>query len=634
MLQILRDKAQSIVIQAIVVVIALVFIFWGVGTNMMDKQEAAIVVNDEEISFQQFQQAYDQAYSRISQQFGGTIPKGLAESLNIRQQVITQLTQQALLRQGGLEMGLMVSGHEIQKEIETMIQFQENGQFSLERYKTILASNRLSPTKFEKSMRYDLLSQKSITSLSDFALSPTDFEIEDLYTLEKETVSVSYVAVSPEAFIADIEVTDAELEAWFQEAGSKYLTDPMIQLTYLPFSYNDIGDKITIEESDIQGYYDQHLPEYQVPEKRGAKHILFMASPEDSAEVHAAQKLKATEILEQANGGEDFSALAKQHSEGPSGPNGGDLGLFGRGQMVKPFEDAVFSLNEGEISEVVQTDFGYHIILLEEIQEPKIRSLEEVREEIVSTLKMEQAKPLAFQVANEAYEKIIGAGSLDAYLAANPDTAVITTEFFSQAAPPSGMTVEAQFLERAFLLKENELSSIVETAGGYAIISASGIMAPEVPELVTIKEEVIGDFKNEKAGEAAKEAAEKLISDLGEGNSSFDELAQTAGLEVRQSGLLTKAGTAEDGSFPPSLVQSVFRLSANTPLPEEPDLVGTDYYVYKFVERKPPESLISEDDRERYREMLLQFKQQQIVDGWLKNQQAAADIFVNKSLEN
>jgi peptidyl-prolyl cis-trans isomerase D len=634
MLQILRDKAQSIVIQAIVVVIALVFIFWGVGTNMMDKQEAAIVVNDEEISFQQFQQAYDQAYSRISQQFGGTIPKGLAESLNIRQQVITQLTQQALLRQGGLEMGLMVSGHEIQKEIETMIQFQENGQFSLERYKTILASNRLSPTKFEKSMRYDLLSQKSITSLSNFALSPTDFEIEDLYTLEKETVSVSYVAVSPEAFIADIEVTDAELEAWFQEAGSKYLTDPMIQLTYLPFSYNDIGDKITIEESDIQGYYDQHLPEYQIPEKRGAKHILFMASPEDSAEVHAAQKLKATEILEQANGGEDFSALAKQHSEGPSGPNGGDLGLFGRGQMVKPFEDAVFSLNEGEISEVVQTDFGYHIILLEEIQEPKIRSLEEVREEIVSTLKMEQAKPLAFQVANEAYEKIIGAGSLDAYLAANPDTAVITTEFFSQAAPPSGMTVEPQFLERAFLLKENELSSIVETAGGYAIISASGIMAPEVPELVTIKEEVIGDFKNEKAGEAAKEAAEKLISDLGEGNSSFDELAQTAGLEVRQSGLLTKAGTAEDGSFPPSLVQSVFRLSANTPLPEEPDLVGTDYYVYKFVERKPPESLISEDDRERYREMLLQFKQQQIVDGWLKNQQAAADIFVNKSLEN
>ena len=634
MLQILRDKAQSIVIQAIVVIIALVFIFWGVGTNMMNKQEAAIVVNDEEISFQQFQQAYDQAYSRIAQQFGGTIPKGLAETLNIRQQVITQLTQQALLRQGGLEMGLMVSGHEIQKEIETMIQFQENGQFNLERYKTILASNRLSPTKFEKSMRYDLLSQKSITSLSSFALPPTDFEIEDLYNLEKETVSVSYTAVSPETFVADIEVNDEALEAWYQDASNRYLTDPMIQLTYLPFAYKDIGDKITIEDSDIQGYYDQHLPEYQIPEKRAAKHILFKASPEDSAEVHQAQKLKAADILEQAKGGEDFSALAKQYSEGPSGPNGGDLGLFSRGQMVKPFEDAVFSLQVGEISDVVQTDFGYHIILLEEIQDAKIRSLDEVRQEIVSALKMEQARPLAFQIANEAYEKIIGAGSLDAYLSANPDTNVINTEFFSQSTPPAGMTAEPQFLERAFLLKENELSSIVETAAGYAIISASAIKAPELPELAAIKENVTEDYKTEKAGEAAREAAEKLISDFKDGKSSFDELAQAANLEVKHSGLLTKAGTAQDGDFPPSLIQSVFRLSANAPLPEEPELVGTDYYVYKFIERKPPESAISEDDRKRYSEMLLQFKQQQIIDDWVKNQQAVADIFVHKSLQN
>ena len=311
MLQILRDKAQSIVIQGIVVIIALVFIFWGVGTNMMNKQEAAIVVNDEEISFQEFQQAYDQAYSRIAQQFGGTIPKGLAESLNIRQQVITQLTQQALLRQGAIEMGLLISGHEIQKEIETMIQFQENGQFNLDRYKTILASNRLSPTKFEKSMRYDLLSQKSITSLSNFAVSPSEFEIKNLYNLEKETVSVSYVALSPDTFMPNIEVLDTDLETWYQGAGNKYLTDPIVKLTYLPFSFKDIGDKITIEDADIQGYYDQHLPEYQLPEKRAARHILFKASPEDSSEVHDGQKLKAAEILDKYIGESERNIVSR-----------------------------------------------------------------------------------------------------------------------------------------------------------------------------------------------------------------------------------------------------------------------------------------------------------------------------------
>jgi len=634
MLQILRDKAQSIVIQAIVVIIALVFIFWGVGTNMMNKQEAAIVVNDEEISFQQFQQAYDQSYSRIAQQFGGTIPKGLAESLNIRQQVINQLTQQALLRQGGLEMGLMVSGHEIQKEIESMIQFQENGQFNIERYKSILASNRLSPTKFEQSMRYDLLSQKSLDSLSGFALPPTEFEIKDFYTLENETVSVSYVSFSPATFMPDIEISDDDLETWYQEAGDRYLTDPMVQLTYLPFSFQEIGEKITIEQSAIETYYDQHLTEYQLPEKRAARHILFKASPEDPEEVHEAQKLKAAEILQKANNGEDFSTLAKEYSEGPSGPNGGSLGLFSRGQMVKPFEDAVFALQVGEISDVVQTDFGYHIILLEEIQVAKVRSLEEVKEEIVSALKMEQARPLAFQVANEAYEKIIGAGSLDAYLSENPDTKVIETAFFSQVNPPDGMSAEPQFLERAFLLKENELSSIVETALGYAIISATKIKQPEVPELSTIKEKVSEDLKTKRAGDAAREAAEKLISDAQSGARSFEELAQAAGLEVNLSGPLTKAGAGPDSSFPPALIQTAFGLSSTTPLPEQPELVGTDYYVCKFLERMPPEAALSDDDRKRYRDLLLQFKQQQIVDGWLRNQQAEADVFIHKSLQN
>ena len=634
MLQILRNKAQSLVIQAIVVVIALVFIFWGVGTNMMNKQEAAIVVNDEEISFQQFQQAYDQSYSQIAQQFGGTIPKGLAESLNIRQQVINQLTQQALLRQGGSKMGLMVSGHEIQKEIETMPQFQQNGMFNLERYKTILASNRLSPTKFEQSMRFDLLSQKSIDSLSDFAQSPTDFEIEDLYNLEKETVSVSYVVFSPDTFIDDIEISDTDLASWYQENSNRYLTEPKIQLTYLPFAFKDIGDKITIEDSAIQEYYDQHLPEYQLPEKRGARHILFQATPEDSTDVHEAQRLKAEEILSRARAGEDFSTLAREYSEGPSGPDGGNLGLFSRGQMIKPFEDAVFSLQPGEISDVVRTDFGYHIILLEEIQDAKVRSLEEVREEIVSALKMEQARPLAFQIVNEAYEKIIGAGSLAAYLSATPEATVVETQFFSRTDPPAGMSADPEFLERAFLLKENELSSIVETPSGYVIISAAAIMPPEVPQLETIQEKVSEDYISEKAGEAARAAAEKFISDVKGGSESFEELAQAGGLEVSHSGLLTKSGTAENSSFPQSLIQPAFRISAAEPLPEEPAAVENDFYVYSFSERKLPETPISEDDRERYTEMLQQFKQQQIVDGWLKNQQESADIFIHRSLQN
>ncbi|MEE4166281.1 MAG: hypothetical protein V2I35_09795, partial [Desulfocapsaceae bacterium] len=190
------------------------------------------------------------------------------------------------------------------------------------------------------------------------------------------------------------------------------------------------------------------------------------------------------------------------------------------------------------------------------------------------------------------------------------------------------------FLERAFQLKENELSSIVETDAGYAIISASAIKVPEVPELSTIIEKVREDYKTAKAEEAAREAAETFLSDINKENVSFEERALTAGQEVKLSGLLTKSGASQETSFPQALIQSVFRLSAAMPLPEEPAVVDNDYYVYKFMERTPPEESISEDDRSGYAEMLLQFKQQQIVDGWLKNQQESADIFVHKSLQN
>ncbi|MEE4135734.1 MAG: SurA N-terminal domain-containing protein, partial [Desulforhopalus sp.] len=166
MLQILRKKAQSTFIQIIVVIIALVFIFWGVGTNLSGNRQAALSVNDVDITFQEYQQAYDQAYQRLSDQFGGNMPRDLADSLNLKQQVINQLIQTALLRQGAAAMGLTVSAEEIRQIIEGMVQFQENGRFDIDRYKEILALNRMAPTIFEESMRHDRLTEVTARAVS------------------------------------------------------------------------------------------------------------------------------------------------------------------------------------------------------------------------------------------------------------------------------------------------------------------------------------------------------------------------------------------------------------------------------------------------------------------------------------
>jgi peptidyl-prolyl cis-trans isomerase D len=634
MLEFLRKRAQSIFIQAIVVIIALVFIFWGVGTNLMNKQEAAIVVDDEEISFQQFQQAYDQAYALLAQQFGGTVPKGLAENLNIKQQVIGQLTQEALLRQGGQEMGIMVSSREIQDQIEGMIQFQDNGSFDIERYRTILASNRLSPEKYEQSLRYELLGTKTIENIGAFSQVATDFEIEELYNLEKETVSVSYVVFNPDTYMDEIEIIDDELATWYEANGDRYKTEKQVKLGYLPFLYEDIGARITVEEEEISRYYDEHLTEFQVPEKRRARHILFRAAPDDPEETHEQQLTKAEEILEKATSGEDFGELATQHSEGPTAATGGDLGFFTQGQMVKTFNDAVFSMDTGEISEVVKTDFGYHIIKLEEIQLGGVTPLEDAKETIISAVQLEQAAPLAFQLANSAYEEVIGAGSLAAYLEQNGEAHLIETDYFTRSNPPAGVAADPAFLDRAFELQEGELSSIVETGEGYVIITAESVMEPQIPALNEVRDQVEEDFRAEKAADAAKADAEQLITATAEEGSSFDQAVQDRGLTLQESGHLLKNDPAHASDFPQALVNDAFRLTRSAPVASEPGVVDDSYFVYRFDQRTPPEAAMNEDDRERYRELLLQFKQQNILDAWLRNRQAEADIRIHKSLEN
>ncbi|MGW8195466.1 MAG: SurA N-terminal domain-containing protein, partial [Desulforhopalus sp.] len=272
MLQILRKKAQSTFIQIIVVIIALVFIFWGVGANLSGSRQAALVVNGEEITFQQFQQAYDRAYQRLSDQFGGNVPKGFAETFGIKQQVINQLIQGALLRQGAKQMGLQVSKQEIRQTIEDMVQFQQNGTFSMQQYQNVLAANRLAPTKFEASMQTDLLSEVAAREIDNFADFATDFEIKEIYSLTNEKIELEYVKISPELFAQDVVIDDKALKEWFETVKENYKTEPQIKLKYLLFTYGAIGKKIAVDDEKIAEYYQDNLSKFQVPEQRHARH--------------------------------------------------------------------------------------------------------------------------------------------------------------------------------------------------------------------------------------------------------------------------------------------------------------------------------------------------------------------------
>lgn len=596
---------------------------------MMNSRQTAITVNGEEISFEDFQIAYDRTYQNIAAQFGGTLPAGLAESLGLKQQVVNQLIQAALLRQGATKMGIMVSEEEIQNTITSMVQFQERGGFSMDKYKSLLSANRLTPHKFETNMRFDMLAEKTVRDIGNFAALTSEYEVQQLYRQDNEKVSVEYTRISPDDFSANVTVTDEALASWFETVRDNYRSEPQISLKYIDFSFAEVGKKITVDETQIQAYYDENITLFTTPEKRRARHILLKAGTDDSEEVHKEKAKKAADIVTLAAASDDFAALAQEYSEGPSNTNGGELGFFAKGQMIPAFEQAVFSMQPGEISNVVKTSFGYHIIKLEEIQPATTRSLSEAKAEIISTLQSKEAESLAFQLANSAYEGIIGAGSLDAYANANNDQKIIETGYFTRSTPPAGLSIDSEFIDKAFSLKAGELSSLVKTTSGFYIIFAEGVQEPESPALAQVKDEATTDYIAELATKEAQKTAGEILSKLRSGESFSDIIAVTA-LEIKDSGFIGHNG-GEQSSFPAALTEQIFRLSSSDPLPENPAVVGDDLYVFKFKERQLPETGTN-DELEQYRQELLQSKQQELLSAYLSNLEKVAEITVNTNL--
>ncbi len=630
MLNFIRRNAQSVFFQIIVVMIVLAFVFWG-GSSMLNNHQAAITVNKEEVSFQEFEKTYNNLYAQIAARFGGSLPKALADTMYIKGQAVNQLVRDTLLKQGADEMGVVVSAYEIQRKIKSMPEFQEGGVFNIEQYEKVLASNGYSPAKFEDFMKHDLLAQKAAADIGSFAVSVTDFEVKSLYLLENESVSVDYVKISPSDLIGQAEPNDEELAAWFEKNKGQYKTEPQYKLSYLSFLYDDLGSKITIEPADIETYYQKHLEDYKIPESRHVRHILFRAGDSDSDELHRQKQATAEETLKKIQNGADFIELAQEVSEGPSAPDGGDLGFFVREQMVPEFADAAFSMSSGEVSGVVKTRFGYHILKLEEIKQAETTPLTELREGIENTLKMEQARPIAFQMANKAYEGIIGAGSLANFAEGNKDYQITKTDFFAKDQPPANLQGRQEFLDKAFALNKGELSSLIETANGYAIIFAEDVKPPEQLPLDQVKEQAAKDYAVEVSQTMAKETAAGIAAELAKGK-GLEAALDGKPFKLASSGFFTKSRPDTTG-FPASLVPQAFRLSKAKPYTEQPTLAGGDYFVFSLKERKEPVQEITDKVKKGYIEALKQLKRQQILSAWIKNQEDGSVVTVHKSLQ-
>lgn len=630
MLDLLRKKAQSPLIQGTILIIALVFIFWGVGSYRGSRNSVA-QVNNETISYEEFQKAYERLSNQYREQFGGNIPKGLLDKLDLEGQAVEQLIQRSLLRQGAKEMGIMVSDLEIQQAIEKMAAFRSNGVFNVAQYRNILSSSGMTPTSFEAAMRTDLLAEKVTAYLSRFA-KVTPMEVKNQFDFANEEIKIAYVPFTASDFKNKVHPSKEQLQAYYEEHKDNYMTAPQVKLHFLVFPF--AVDATSIPDDTLEAYYRQNISRFSTPEQRKARHILIKTSQDDSTETLEEKRKRAEQILELAKSGEDFGALAKQYSEGPSGPKGGDLGTFSRGQMIKPFEDAVFAMKEGEISNIVKTPFGFHIIKLEKIEPAHTRTFAEVKGEIETRLKKQRAQELAFTQATEAYENIIRAGSLDKY-GQESNITIEQTNFFPKNTPEKSgskvsMVSDPAFLNAAFALNNGELSSLVETPEGYAIIFAADKKEPEVASYQDVADQVEKDYVQTTADTMAKEAAESMLATLKEKNGKdFMAVAAKLNMSPKSSDFITRSAAAK-ANIPTQVVNIGFELSAEHPYPA--DVVAADgiFYVFKVLEKRPPAANLFSEKESAFKAGLLEWEKSSLLAAWLANVRSKAKIEINQ----
>ncbi len=624
MLNVFRKKAQSTLIQAMVVMIAVVFVFWGVGSSMNKNRNSVATVNGEEISYKDFQRSYERAVDNMRRQFGGQIPPGFLEKLGLKQQVLGQLIQTELFRQGGKAMGIMVSDLAVQREIEKTPVFQKDGHFDLSRYKQVLAQNRLTPTSYENGLKSDLLTRRVTRAIGSFAVVP-DTLVQDYQAYIDEEIKLSYIAFNAADFEDRVEVKEADLAAWFEKNKEKYRSAPKVRLQYLFFDFDTDAAGVKVSEEDLKAKYESEKASYQVPEKRHARHILFKVTEGDDDTVRAAKKKQAEKVLELARQGEDFAKLAEKYSEGPTRERGGDLGSFARGRMVPAFDKAVFSMKPGEVSDLVKTRFGYHIIKVEEIFPASTRSFDLVKDNLAASIKKQKAKGLTFTRGTKAYEDIMRAGSLEKYGQLDQKK-IVETDFFSRNEPPKGITADSKFLDTAFSLKKGELSSLVELPEGYAIIYVNDVQQPALPELAAVRDRVVAGFKKEKSVELARKAADDFLA-ASRKKGSFAETPEPG--KIITSSFLKRSAAAGKDVPPVPVIEDAFALPWKEKLAQKSIKAGRSYYVFEVVDRRLDSAAIDDAARKKMRQQLKASSQRALTQSWLTGMQEKAKIWTN-----
>lgn len=612
---------------AIIVLIVLSFVFAGVSSYVSSSGvTAAAEVNGEEISQQDVERAYQSQRARLEAQFGESIGALFSDENYLRDfrlNVLDRLIADTLVLQKAEELGLRVSDKQIREAIVQMPEFQTAGTFDNERYLMLLRQNGFQPASFSNYMRQQMTREQlaRAVSASDFAL-PAEVTLAN--ALQQQTRNAEYLIVDSAPFASEVELSDEEVNTFYEANLAQFDTQEKVNIAYVILSVDDLKGDVTVSDEEVEQYYTENNLLYKTAEERRVSHIIIEFGDDE-----AAAKAKAEALVAELANGADFATLAQENSDDTfTAENGGDLDFITAGMMDEAFDDAAFSLAQvGDVSDVVETEFGYHIIKLTDIKPEEVTPLAEVSEEIRNQLATDKATDRFYSLQNDMANLAFEVPDTLEDVAGVANKPVKETGLVSAQLVPAPLNVPAvtsRVFDPAFI-EEGLNSDLIELDDDtIAFVRIAEHEPQRTQSLDEVRTRILAQLRAEKAQQAAADWATNVVEQIKAGETPSLELG-----DVTLSWESKEALTRTSGELPRALVETLFTLGNAAPDNIDIAELGSgDVGIVKVTGINQPEAL-SEEDSAALAQQIATASAQTGYQAFIDSLRNAADVKIN-----
>ncbi len=619
----MRKHATSWLIKVACFAIVIVFIFWGGYSYTEKKASRVAVVNGSYIGLREYQSMYSNLVEQMRRQFGRQFSSELVETLNLKGQALDRLINRRLILTEAGMLEFDVSREELQNAIVSYPAFQTNGQFDSLRYQQILRSNKLTPQDFEANQREDLL----INKVEQFITRGTkvlESEMLSFFHHTRDRVNLAYVQIDPQDFKNQVKVDEEAVRDYFDKNRENYRLADKRNILYVRFVPQDYLAEVEVTDQEIEEFYQLHQDDYLEPRKVHARHILFRIS--EKAKTAEIQEIldRAKKVLDLARKGDNFAELARKYSDDSTASKGGDLGYFKSGDMVKPFADSAFSLNKGEISDLVRTRFGVHIIKVEDIKEESVKPLAAVKETVRQSVKEERSREIALQRADSFIDLSRALDDLQK-AAAEAGLEVKESGLFAAEEPVPQLGRHPEINDIIFALRAKEISPAFSIGDDQLVAQLVEIQDSRLEEFAEAQERIKEDWITEQSEVLARQQAQEWLETARqEGN--LAEVARRNKLKINKTGLFTTISPAPPFGNQRDMVITAFSLTPEQPVPSEVYEVDGKFIILQLEDSQPASENGFQKEKDTLAKQLLQAKKEQTFSRWINGRRQQADI--------